>query len=105
MDFLLPKLVLLIIQGKKNLKKSPEIYRDKPYDKMSDMWSLGCILYEMCSLRPPFLAANFKELRRNVLLGAYPPIPKFYSEELFFIIRKLLQLDPAERPDCGKNIC
>lgn len=82
----------------------PEIYKDKAYDAKSDMWSLGCILYEMCCLRPPFIANSFKELRRNVLLGAYPPIPKFYSAELFEVVKLLLKLEPADRPTCSTNI-
>ena len=77
---------------------SPEIYKDKPYDKKSDMWSLGCILYEMCCLRPPFVANSFKDLRRNVLLGASPPIPKFYSEDMSSVVKKLLKLNPNDRP-------
>ena len=45
---------------------SPEIFRNKPYDTKSDMWSLGCVLYELCALRVPFRANDIDELSRKV---------------------------------------
>jgi NIMA (never in mitosis gene a)-related kinase len=51
---------------------SPEVWRDEPYDNKSDVWSLGCVLYEMITLKPPFVAEDMQGLYRKVLKGAYP---------------------------------
>jgi NIMA (never in mitosis gene a)-related kinase 1/4/5 len=37
---------------------SPELCEEKPYNNKSDIWSLGCVLYEMCTLKHPFEAQN-----------------------------------------------
>jgi len=45
---------------------SPEVWKDKPYDNKSDIWSLGCVLYEMITLNPPFTASNMDLLYKAV---------------------------------------
>ena len=79
---------------------SPEVWQEKPYDSKSDIWSLGCIVYEMCALNPPFRAKSMKGLYNSVLSGMYPKLPSHYSEELSQIIKLLLQVNPAKRPSC-----
>lgn len=79
---------------------SPEVWKDLPYDHKSDMWSLGCLLYEMCTLKPPFRAHDMKGLYKSVLKGKYPPIDKQYGKTLSKLINDMLQLDPADRPTC-----
>ena len=61
---------------------SPEVWKDKPYDNRSDIWSLGCVLYEMTTLNPPFRAPNMNGLYHKVLRGVYDPISSQYSIDL-----------------------
>ena len=81
---------------------SPEIWLDQPYDYKSDIWSLGCILYELCELRPPFRGTSLKNLCINIQKGLYNPIPDYYSNELKTIINMMLQKDPNNRPTTGQ---
>ena len=61
---------------------SPEVWRDQPYDHKSDIWSLGCVLYEMTTLKPPFRANDMNGLYKRVLKGVYQKIPGTYSSDL-----------------------
>lgn len=79
---------------------SPEVWSEKPYDYKSDIWSVGCIIYEMCSLRPPFRGQSLEQLYKSITRGVYEPIPSIYSKELHTIINLLLQLNPTKRPNC-----
>jgi len=53
-----------------------------PYTSKCDIWSLGCVIYELTSLKPPFMGKNMQELYKNVEKGNYPDIPKHFSREL-----------------------
>ena len=80
---------------------SPEVWRDQPYDMKSDIWSLGCVLYEMITLRPPFQAPDMQNLYKKVLRGMYPKIPSTYSQSLSGVVKSLLQVSSSIRPTCG----
>ena len=77
---------------------APEIWNQKPYDYKCDIWSLGCILYEMATLHVPFLGLDMKELYQNIINSEYKPIPKIYSKELNEIIKLTLNKNPMDRP-------
>lgn len=78
---------------------SPEVWRDEAYDIKSDIWSLGCVLYEMITLKPPFRAENMQGLYKKVLKGQYPKIPSKFSVDIQTIVRILLQVNPKKRPN------
>uniref|UniRef100_A0AAX7VU72 non-specific serine/threonine protein kinase n=1 Tax=Astatotilapia calliptera TaxID=8154 RepID=A0AAX7VU72_ASTCA len=61
---------------------SPEQINRMSYNEKSDIWSLGCLLYELCALSPPFTAYNQKELAEKIREGKFRRIPYRYSEEL-----------------------
>lgn len=75
----LAKKGLLLTQTGTPYYASPEVWKDQPYDNKSDIWSLGCVLYEMCALKPPFRADDMEGLFNKVTSGIYPKIPSHYS--------------------------
>jgi NIMA (never in mitosis gene a)-related kinase len=78
------------------------VWRDQPYDHKSDIWSIGCVLYEMIALKPPFRAETMEGLYKKVLLGIYPRIPKTFSSDLAKLVNSLLQVQTHMRPNCDK---
>ena len=60
------------------------------YNEKSDIWSLGCLIYELCALLPPFLAANQKLLALKIQDGHFRPIPPKYSKDVQTIIERML---------------
>ena len=78
---------------------SPEICEGVPYNFKSDIWSLGCVLYEMCTLRHAFSANSIKVLIVKILRGCYPPISGVYSSDMRILISDLLKHEPSkDRP-------
>ncbi|XP_023152761.2 serine/threonine-protein kinase Nek2 [Amphiprion ocellaris] len=77
---------------------SPEQINRMSYNEKSDIWSLGCLLYELCALSPPFTAYNQRELAEKIREGKFRRIPYRYSEELNTLLNKMLNLKDYMRP-------
>ncbi len=65
---------------------SPEQIHEAKYNEKTDIWSAGCVLYEMVSLRPPFYATNHLALANKIIAGKIERIPERYSEDLQKVI-------------------
>ncbi|KAK2946364.1 putative G2-specific protein kinase nimA [Blattamonas nauphoetae] len=103
--------VAKVLHGKDQLARSvigtpyylsPEIWQNHPYNTMSDIWSLGCVLYELCTLRVPFNGSTMAALAKAVKMGQYSSIPSVYSKDLSRIISMCLSVDAAKRPTAAQ---
>lgn len=76
---------------------SPELCMNRPYNNKSDVWSLGCILYEMATLQHAFDAKNMKALMQRILTGKYNPVDARYHKSLQDVIDGMLQQKVEKR--------
>ncbi|CAK4140528.1 unnamed protein product [Aphanomyces euteiches] len=77
---------------------SPEVYQGSAYAYSSDIWSLGCVLYEMCTLHFPFVAKTTPALVDKICSGHVDPIDRQYSPNLRHLLSQLLSVQPSGRP-------
>lgn len=77
---------------------SPEVCENKPYTFKSDVWSLGCVLYELCMLKHPFVADNLLGLVHKIVSEKFEPISPMYSALLSHMIQRMLTKAASARP-------
>eukprot|EP00930_Biecheleria_cincta_P028611 TRINITY_DN19973_c0_g2_i2.p1 TRINITY_DN19973_c0_g2~~TRINITY_DN19973_c0_g2_i2.p1 ORF type:complete len:863 (+),score=214.30 TRINITY_DN19973_c0_g2_i2:123-2711(+) len=92
------------------LYMSPEVLHGAGYDMRSDVWSLGCVFYELVMLRAPFKSdqqLSLYDLFVRISKGQYPPLPETVDAGFRELAAQMLALDPAQRLDCWKvlEIC
>uniref|UniRef100_A0A3P9KYA2 Serine/threonine-protein kinase Nek4 n=1 Tax=Oryzias latipes TaxID=8090 RepID=A0A3P9KYA2_ORYLA len=78
---------------------SPELFSNKPYNHKSDVWALGCCVYEMSTLKHAFNAKDMNSLVYRIVEGKLPQMPSRYDPQLGDLIKSMLSKKPEERPD------
>uniref|UniRef100_A0AAX7UU61 non-specific serine/threonine protein kinase n=1 Tax=Astatotilapia calliptera TaxID=8154 RepID=A0AAX7UU61_ASTCA len=81
---------------------SPEVLSHQGYDCKSDIWALGCLLYQMCSLTHAFRGPNFLSVVMKIVEGDTPALPAAYSPDLNSVMRRMLQKQPTSRPTAAE---
>ncbi|KAK3761529.1 hypothetical protein RRG08_051217 [Elysia crispata] len=81
---------------------SPELFSNKPYNHKSDVWALGCCVYEMTTLKHAFNAKDMNSLVYKILKGRMPPMPRQYSADLLVLMKSMLHQDPEKRPSVNR---
>ncbi|KAK4880879.1 hypothetical protein RN001_004198 [Aquatica leii] len=78
--------------------KELDICEGKDYDEKSDIWAVGCILYELACFRKPFEALNLPSLVQKISMCEYDDVPEMYSQNMSQLLRDILQKDFSKRP-------
>ncbi|KAF0031935.1 hypothetical protein F2P81_016490 [Scophthalmus maximus] len=82
------------------LYSCPEVVKNEPYGEKADVWALGCVLYQMATLHPPFNSLNMLSLASKIVKAVYDPIEEgAFSERVTDMIRWCLSPDADQRPD------
>ncbi|XP_055027667.2 uncharacterized protein [Misgurnus anguillicaudatus] len=80
----------------------PEILKGEPYEEKTEIWRLGCVLYELCMLKSPFPGILSVENVQKILTSSYEALPLTFSEELRQLVNDTLQANPASRPSVSE---
>ncbi|XP_026186503.1 serine/threonine-protein kinase 4-like [Mastacembelus armatus] len=82
--------------------KAPEVFTQGTNDVKSDIWSLGCILYELCTQQATFSAESTIKLMPKILGGSHPSLPERFSPELHDLLNDIFSKDPQSRPTASE---
>ncbi|XP_029353109.1 serine/threonine-protein kinase Nek3-like [Echeneis naucrates] len=80
----------------------PELFTKGTYDAKSDIWSLGCIIFEICTQKPVFTAETTIKLMPKLIHGPHPCLPETFSPELRQLVIDIFNTDPQSRPTASE---
>ena len=96
-----------VVQDERMLVKSrvgtplflaPELVAKRPYSFAVDVWSIGCVMYNLAALKTPFRGADVDQLGKSIVKDPVPPLPARFSAAFVRLVMHALEKDPAKRP-------
>ena len=87
------------------LYAAPEVCTGLDYTTKADVWSYGCVLFELCTGLPPFSASTESTLIHRIVTNKLPRLPPMYSQDLARLVSLCLRKDPTKRPSALELMC
>ncbi|XP_070574675.1 serine/threonine-protein kinase Nek11-like isoform X3 [Ptychodera flava] len=81
---------------------SPEVLKHEGYNSKSDVWSIACILYELCALEHAFEGQSLMGVMYKIVEGKIPKVPDKYDKNIQAVLEKVLTKDPSDRPSAAE---